>query len=569
MKEEIVQVSFNAARVCEAIARIGYEPHSAIMDLIDNSVAAASSNIIVSLHLRPGKSLRNRNSVSKYSIVDDGSGMTSIEIIEAFELGTDKKYKTGSLSKYGMGLKSAGLSLGTKISIVSRKNHELSDRYTFDIEKIKKTNELILIKDNLIPNEKERIEKTIPSPSGTLIEIEGCENVNQSSPNNTITKLRERLGVVYYSFLKRKRKPLKINLSVVTDDSQSDLEPISPRDILFLEEARPNQEWTEDTFDKVSPYLVLDGEWNSLTDKNGEKLPAVKIHAVAFPQARLAKRKSPLSEQEKRKIESYEISRENSGFFIYRNGRLIRWGDSLDGPQGKLIGKDDINLRISFDITESHDDIFHVDVSKQRLDIDDELLADLERIIARPVKIARDIRQACDRFLNLGKDEGSNFSQTTQDVPEDDPSELGKGDPSAEALKRKGQKNNEAEEVIAELAQEEDKDKSSEIFKKIRYSEKIPYGQVWKPHYHSKEGVFICINRGHPFYQEFISRYEEGSLPRLILEAIIFSVGLAESNVYDYDTLLQKELDRVFRRFHANIDRYLSEWTYENIDIEE
>ena len=564
MDSEIVQVNFNAARVCQAIARIGYEPQSAIMDIIDNSVAALSSEIIVSLHLRPGKSLRNRNSVSKYSIIDDGIGMTNTEIIDAFELGTNKKYSAGSLSKYGLGLKSAGLSLGTKISIISKKEGILSERYTFDIERIQAANELILLKETLSDDDKLKINETIPSISGTIIEIEGCENVNQSSPNNTITKLRERLGVVYYSFLKN--KPLRINLCVVTDDSRTDLEPVTPRDILFLEQAKPNREWTEDSFDKVSPYLVLDSEWNSLTDKNGDPLPAVKVHAVAFPQARLAHRKSPLSEQEKRTIDSYGISRENSGFFIYRNGRLIRWGDSLDGPQGKLIGKDDINLRISFDITEEHDDVFHVDVSKQRLDIDDELLSELERIISRSVKIARDIRQACDRFLNLGKDEGSNFSKSTQDVPEDDPTEVGKGDPSAETIKRKIQKSEEAEQVIAELDQTNDTDI---IFKKIRYSEKIPYGQVWKPHYHSKEGVFICLNQGHPFYQQFLTRYDEGTLPRLIIEAIIFSVGLAESNVYDLDTQPQKDLDRIFRRFHANIERYLSEWTYENIDIDE
>ena len=37
-----IEVGFNAARVCEAIARIGYEPHTAILDLVDNSVTAGA-----------------------------------------------------------------------------------------------------------------------------------------------------------------------------------------------------------------------------------------------------------------------------------------------------------------------------------------------------------------------------------------------------------------------------------------------------------------------------------------------------------------------------------------------
>ncbi len=40
MSAEQIVIDMDAGRVCDAIARIGYSPASALMDLIDNSVTA-------------------------------------------------------------------------------------------------------------------------------------------------------------------------------------------------------------------------------------------------------------------------------------------------------------------------------------------------------------------------------------------------------------------------------------------------------------------------------------------------------------------------------------------------
>lgn len=568
---EQISVGFDPVRVCEAIARIGYEPHSAIMDLIDNSVTAGASSVNISLYLRPGKSLRTRNSVAKYEIVDNGSGMDQAEITNAFKLGSIKNYGARSLSKYGMGLKSAGLSLGSRISVVSRKNGVLSDRYTFDIEAIEQADDLVIIRQPLTELEIARINQLFSKESGTIVEVDGCENVNQSSPNNTITKLKERLGVVYYSFLKADEDPLQIGIRVCTNDSDEPYISILPRDLLFAEEAKENTSWLPETYDFVSPYLVLDEQWDSLIDKKGDVLPPIIIQAVAFPQASMGSEKSSLSPENKAIVKSYDISKENSGFFIYRNGRLIRWGDNLDGANGsKLIGKDDINIRIRFEITDAHDDVLHVDVSKQRLDVDDENLADLEKITAKALRTAKDIRNACRGALKTSDEEGKNFNRSVREVNEDDPQEADAGEPSPATLQRKEERNKEAQEVIIKLDEEDGVEDVSALtldeFRKVRYSEKIPHGQAWKAYYDSKNGVFVCISKLHPFYEEFVSLFKEGSDERLAIEALIFSVGLAESNIFDNETQVGVPvLEKIFRRFHQNIDRFLSNWTYENL----
>jgi len=577
MSEEILKVGFNAKRVCEAIARIGYEPHSAIMDLVDNSVTAGATDVRISLMLVEGKSLHSRNSVRMYQIVDDGWGMNEEGVLNAFTLGSDQKYPAHSLSKYGMGLKSAGLSLGTRISIISKKSGTLSARYTFDTNRID-DHGLAISKRVLSDEEQKAVLTLLSKESGTIIEIEGCEEINHSSPNATIGKLKERLGVVYCSFLSREQNPLQLFTRVcVPGSSDNSFSPILAKDILFTEQASHNTGWAPDSYDYISPFLVLDQEWNSLRNKKGEPLKPPRIQAVAFPQAQMASEKSPLSPEGKQLVNSYGISRDNKGFFIYRNGRLIRWGDDLE----RLVGKDDINIRLRIELEDVHDDVLHVDVSKQRLEIDDELRTDLSRIINKALKTAKEIRDACQIRLkgNGADEEGRSFSVTARNVPEDDPSEIGKGATQSAVNERKRAKADEAAQAIEDLKTEE-QNQSGEVvgiipadvpkeFKKVRYSEKVPHEQVWKPYYDAKEGVFVCINRNHPFYDQFISRFGESSVERLAIEALIFSLAVAENNVSSNEVNLDQEmLDRIFRRFHKNVYSWLSDWVYENTDIE-
>lgn len=566
-----IQVGFDAVRLCEAIAKIGYEPYTAIMDLVDNSVTAGAKEIIITLSLHEGKTLKSKNGVALYQIVDNGRGMTDDEIIAAFTIGSKSNYAKNSLSKYGMGLKSAGLSLGTSISIYSKKDNGLTSKYTFDLEVIRKLNSISVIPTRLNKHEIKEAETLLNGKSGTVVVVSGCENINQSSPNLTITKLRERLGVVYDNFLTRKKSPLSILFGVAKHNERANLEEVSPRDLLFLEEAILHTDWNPKTYDFVAPYLVLDELWDAFKDKNDNPLSKIRIQAVAFPQAALADSRSPLSPDDKEKIKSYRISRENSGFFIYRNGRLIRWGDSLGRPNGKpLIGKDEINLRFKFEILTEHDDILHVDVSKQRLEIDDEILGSLEVVVSQAIRTARQIRQACQDKLKVRHKEGESFNQTLTDITEDDPQELSKGSPNKKTLERQEQLNQQAQKKLIELDSKkgsEDDQAATEItlFKKIRYEENYPPRQLWKSFFDSLHGAFIVVNKSHPFYEEFISRFESGTPERLSIEALMFSAGVAENNVFNHEHDIDViKLENAFKRFHKNIDSFLADWAYEN-----
>src|SRR4051794_14823788 len=67
----------------ESMRSIGYQPHTAIADLIDNSVTAGALNVQV--EIRPG----NESADGFVSILDDGSGMSADGLYKAMRWGGD------------------------------------------------------------------------------------------------------------------------------------------------------------------------------------------------------------------------------------------------------------------------------------------------------------------------------------------------------------------------------------------------------------------------------------------------------------------------------------------------
>ncbi|CAN7467738.1 ATP-binding protein [Paraburkholderia hospita] len=567
MTPQTKKLDIHAARLCQAIARIGYEPQIALMDIVDNAVTARASTIRISLFLAPGKTLKNRNSVRKYQVVDDGAGMTEAEVTAAFALGSNGNYAKKSLSKYGMGLKSAGLSLGTRIHIVSKKNNKLSSRQTFDIDLIAEKDDFIISVNTLAKDEIAYYGKLLPGKSGTVVEIDGCETVNHQSSGTTVRKLEDTMGVVYAYFLSNVETPLSIGIRVCAND-EPNFKIIEPLDILFRDGPLPVKGWDPETYDFVSPYLLLDDDWTpDLGD--GKDVPTIRLSAVAFPRDSMGKPGSPLSPMEQKFVKGYQISRANAGCFIYRNGRLIRWADDLG-----FLTKDEYNIRIRMDLTEEHDDVLHVDVTKQRLEIDDELLARLKRILDDPRATAKLIMKKCsERLKKPTGSEGAAFTELSANVAEDDPEELASGEPTEEVLERQQAQAVEAQAITASTtttggAAPSDLVSTVAAFAKVRYTSDVAYQHLWAPYRDAKQGVFVCINTNHPFYIEFMAALADNASERLLLESLIFAAAVAEintvGNLYDVEIDLIKS---VFSRFHKNCGQYLANFTSENINL--
>ena len=257
--------------------------------------------------------------------------------------------------------------------------------------------------------------------SGTVVEITK-PLPRQDSANRIRSELVQRLGVTYYKFLAHEKDPLHITLQYGKKE-----ELIEPVDFLFLGNALKS--FDPDTYDCKSPVKVLDKEIDNPLDPSG---PKMQLEIAVFPQDRMASF-AGFSETERQRIKEYRIRRGNDGYFFYRNGRLIVWGEHLAG-----VTRNDITFRARLSFTDAHDELLHVDVSKQHLMVPEEVEETLKTLATIPLSQSRQASQLCTALFNEGIGiEGEEFNRRTEVFEEEDPDEAAGGPPPEVRRKRR------------------------------------------------------------------------------------------------------------------------------------
>ncbi|MFY1677378.1 ATP-binding protein [Streptomyces sp. WMMC905] len=163
----VAEVPINPGRILRAIARIGYTPESAICDIVDNSVAANAQRVAIKLEREPDMSEARRNSAARYIIADDGDGMDPGNLVGALALGADGHYDSGSLGKYGLGLKSAGLSQGDQIEVISARDGGSWSKVVLDLPHVEETGRLECLIMEPDSTDLERVSQLLPEPGST------------------------------------------------------------------------------------------------------------------------------------------------------------------------------------------------------------------------------------------------------------------------------------------------------------------------------------------------------------------------------------------------------------------
>ena len=276
---------------------------------------AGAENILIKIYLKNGMNINNIKNIEKIYIIDDGKGMNIDGIKKALELGSDVEYGNDSLSKYGLGLKSAGFSLGRRIEVTSKiKNEEISEKYFLDRDLIKATGKFGYGVDKT-----EELVKTFLSDyeTGTVISFHSLIYTSRISAQKLSEDLSNKAGVFYSEFLNKENVNFKVQIFDSTNKEIRNRE-IVPKDLLFWSESLEN--FVKEDYDCKKPCKVLDKEFENPINPTGEK---IKIQATIFPKDGM-KNFSGFSEEERIKIKDYDVSLKNSGFYFYRNGRYAR-----------------------------------------------------------------------------------------------------------------------------------------------------------------------------------------------------------------------------------------------------
>lgn len=233
-------IPVNAARICDGLRKIGYVPPSAITDIIDNSIQAKAKNVYI-MAVPEVASEARKNNVKEYLIIDDGIGMNAEGIKHALELGaSDESYEEKSLSKFGLGLKSAAFSQGEVLEVISSPgNGDSFEKYVVSLPVIRARGEYGAERLQITDEDTRLIEKYLPQNRGTIIRIAQVRMTNHPSIRSTFKELEIKLGIIYFYMMRDDA------LHIYLVDLSGNLHECQPYDVLFTNEADNNGDLDE------------------------------------------------------------------------------------------------------------------------------------------------------------------------------------------------------------------------------------------------------------------------------------------------------------------------------------
>ena len=565
MSEEKIELKWNANRVLFGLSRIGYSTHAAIADIVDNSISYGGKNVRIEIIQKDvGLSDRRRNNIREYLIIDDGNGMDSNRMRNALDLGAPQTYGDESLSKFGLGLKSASFSLGDRLEIISSDGSNGYEKICVDLEEI--SDNYFCTKEPLTDDDKTIISEKICSDSGTIIRVTKIHENNHPAPKNTIDELEYRLGTIYYYFLKD-------GVSITLNENK-----IEAYDVLFTEEAEQHDNLNEHEWDGRHVAWIKKPESQTLdirsADGDDDDISAV-IEVTQLPHPPSFSIDGD-GEQAKTR-EKYNISAGNYGYYVYRNKRLISWAERFDG----LIPRDQdfYAFRGRILIDDKADDFFNIDVKKSHLELSEEankVLNDISDEYKRKSHKAWNRAKAEKKRL-----EGSDINIISNQLVEDF-GDIEDGDidpllsPSEEKLikgreedykKKVAKKVKENAKKFKEAESEEtptDEDiesyttNNSSSDKRIFRVNHIADNLLYEPYYDDDHGISVRINTNHRLSKLIFEDHAHNSALNIFFEIYLLNCVVAEKNtIARTSDLTPDKLEEIMLDFRSGVSETL------------
>ncbi|WP_242923106.1 ATP-binding protein [Pontibacter liquoris] len=340
-----------AGAMINTFRAFGYNLQTAIADIIDNSISARARNIWIQYEWQ--------GEDSWVTITDDGEGMDKNVLVEAMTPGSkDPKdvREENDLGRFGLGLKTSSFSQCKALTVITKKkNYDILKR-CWDLDFVnytKKWNLLDYLSDHKF---KDKLDNLC---SGTTVlwekmdRLVGNANVHNEAARSIFLeefeKVEEHLSLVFHRYIERKKISIWMNGHI--------LEAWDP----FMKESNGGQMIARESF-------------------NNDQ---VTVKCYVLPHI------SKLS-PEARKIAKTDQWYQLQGFYIYRNSRLLLYGDWLG-----LFAKNEHfkNARILVDISNKLDHEWKIDIKKAAASPSVAIRKDLVRLGKMTRKAAGDVHR--------------------------------------------------------------------------------------------------------------------------------------------------------------------------------
>lgn len=346
-KASYVEITPNAYRTMSALREMGYKSTDALLDIVDNSLDAGASRIDLTIKDVSG----GKGTDFVIDIQDNGSGMDEEKLKEALRLGSQREYNPEDLGRFGVGLVTAGLSIGRSIRVLTRKEGRPAYDALMDLDTIAKHNQFLI---ELRPAMAKDAMQRLPD-QGTIVSLSKVDRINDRNLSRFQERLREAVGRVYRNYIARAENPVKFY--------------VGNRLVKAVDPLLLDHELTQ---------VKLDTDINFAPGKTAH-LKVVELPDLGLLDAEVG------------------ITARNSGFYLVRNGREIAAAETFGfaGLESRHHSYSHFRAELSF--TRELDEFFHVNVKKNFIQLDDRMISKLETHTEHLIRDSG--RQSRDRAL--------------------------------------------------------------------------------------------------------------------------------------------------------------------------
>jgi Histidine kinase-, DNA gyrase B-, and HSP90-like ATPase len=330
----------------------GYRLPAAIADLIDNSITAEAANVWIEFHWAGRESW--------IAIRDDGCGMDAMTLTNAMRLGSRSPVEqrdAKDLGRFGLGLKTAGLSQSRALTVASRERGGEVQVRRWDLDFVTRTGTWSLLLDAADGSSK-ALTPLREMESGTVVLLDRLDRIGADAEDEPVRDrffeevqgVEEHLGMVFHRFLGKGGVTIHVNGNRV---------------------------------DAWDPFLANHVATQRLAPEE-LRLDGMSIHVQPWVLPYFSK----MSAGDHRRASGTEGWNAHQGFFVYRSRRLLVPGDYLGLPFKQ---EEHYKLaRIQVDLDNALDLAWHIDVRKATAQIPLSLREDMRRIAQRTRRAAAD-----------------------------------------------------------------------------------------------------------------------------------------------------------------------------------
>lgn len=497
-------------RIVEGLRDTGYNFNTAVADIIDNAIAANATKVDILIDMNP------LGEITVY-VADNGDGMDMDGLVNAMTYGSKVRANLGSLGKFGLGLKTASTAFCRCLSVISRGSDNTIRKVQWDLDYVAMVHEWKLKKPDVTLDEKDLLESTTDDGTGTLVVWEKVDRLlknysNKGNAKNALKKkisdLQFHIAMVYQRFLDHKDSRAA-NVQITLNGTV--IEAWDP----FAVKEELTEILAEDTVGVDMP----DGSSSSFS-----------MRAYMLPNRDSFSTPKVMKET--------KINNDMQGFYVYRENRLIHYGDWLgmytNEPHGSL-------LRVEFSFDHMLDDAFNVDIKKSRILPAEEIIDYIKSsFISAPRRAAEErYRHGTASHVTKAAAKRDAHAESNRNIDE-------------KARKVEGAKITvtKPDEVQIENQNGTFQHKIKIISNpkpgqiRIITTPGLEHGQLWEPCIAEGKHA-VQINQTHPYYQKVYAPILAQNVMVTGMDALLWALAEAEHKTYNEEVKEQYEDMRI------------------------